>query len=77
MTDNNFFFKVLAELGDTEYFTFLFIFPLTGGGGARTLGENSTVFFVFFVETLPNEVTHLKSKQKSHKMSGIICIQRI
>ena len=31
MADNNFFFKVLAELSDTEYFTFYF-FPLTGGG---------------------------------------------
>ena len=29
MADNNFFFKVLAELSDTEYFTFLFFSPLT------------------------------------------------
>ena len=28
MADNNCFFKVLAELSDTEYFTFLFYFPL-------------------------------------------------
>ena len=50
MTDNIFFFKVLAELSDTEYFTFLFLFPLTGG--VRPLVENSTIFFIF-VETLP------------------------
>ena len=52
MADNNFFFKVLAELSDTEYFKFLFFFPLTGGGG-RPLVENSTNFLIFF-ETLPN-----------------------
>ena len=46
MADNIFFFKVLAELSDTEYFNFLFFFPLTGGG-VRPLVENST-FFLFF-----------------------------
>ena len=47
MADNNFFFKVLAELSDTEYFTFYF-FPLTGGGAVRPLVENFTIFFYFF-----------------------------
>ena len=32
MADNNLSFKVLAELSDTEYFTFLIFFPLTGWG---------------------------------------------
>ena len=42
MADNNLFFKVLAQLSDTEYFTFFFLPPLV---------ENST--FLFFLETLP------------------------
>ena len=33
MADNIFFFKVLAELSETEYFKFKSFFPLTGGGG--------------------------------------------
>ena len=37
LADNNFFFKVLAELSDTEYFTF-FIFSTNRG----PLVENST-----------------------------------
>ena len=44
MADNNFFFKVLAELSDTEYFTFKKKFPLTVGGWVRPLVENSTNF---------------------------------
>ena len=50
MADNNFVFNVLAELSDTDYFTFLLFFPLRGGGvgGVRPLVENSTIFLFFF-----------------------------
>ena len=44
MADNNLFFKVLAELSDTEYFMFFLSFPTNGGGGAGPLMENSTFF---------------------------------
>ena len=50
MADNNFFFKVLAELSDTEYFTFLFYFPLTGGGGGQALSRKFLYFFYFFLK---------------------------
>ena len=43
MADNNFVFKVLAVLSDTEYFTFFFL-PLTGGG--RALSEKFIFFFL-------------------------------
>ena len=46
MADNNCFFKVLAELSDTEY---LKKNPVTGGVGQALSGK----FQYFFVETLP------------------------
>ena len=52
MADNNFFFKVLAELSDTEHFNFLIFFS-TKGGGFRPLVENFTVFFYFLNLALP------------------------
>ena len=53
MTDNNLFFKVLAELSDTEYFTFLFFSTNEGGGGGgQALSGKFHYFFIFF-ETLP------------------------
>ena len=54
MADNNFFFKVLAELGYFKCFYILFFFPLRGGG-LRPLVENSTNFIFFIFETLPKE----------------------
>ena len=57
MADNNFFFKVLAELSDTEYFTFLLFFPLRGGrGGVRALVENSTNFIFLFLKPCLREL---------------------
>ena len=48
MADNNLFFKVLAALSDTEYFTFLFFF-------FQVLAELSGKchYFLIFFETLP------------------------
>ena len=48
MADNNFFFKVLAELSDTEYFN---------------LVENSTICFYFCFETLPKDHRFVRLKK--------------
>ena len=49
MADNNFFFKVLAELSDTEYFPF---FSHWGEGGSGLQWKIP----LFFFKTLPNPV---------------------
>ena len=61
MADNNLFFIVLAELSDTENFTFLFFFPLTGGRGVRPLVENSTNLIFLFLKPCLNLAAVLKT----------------
>ena len=52
MADNNFFFKVLAELGYFNCFYILLFFPQRGGGGGgQTLSGKFHYFFIFFLET--------------------------
>ena len=70
MADNNFVFKVLAELSDTEYFTFHF-FPLTRVGGQALSGKFHYLFYFF--KTLPKSDSE-KLKLMDHSFRNMVSV---